>query len=61
VLCVVQGEAPVVGRATKFRETFLVIAPMLVLVALSLVMGVAMPPAIQDLVRDAAEYAGGGR
>jgi hydrogenase-4 component F len=61
VLGVVQGEVSVAGRETKFREGVLSVLPLLVLLAVSLLMGVAMPPAIQSLVREAAEYVGGNR
>jgi hydrogenase-4 component F len=61
VLGVVQGEVSPAGLGTKRRDTLLTVLPLLVLVAISLVMGVAMPPAIQNLVRDAATYVGGER
>jgi len=61
VLGVVQGEVSPAGRATKRQDSLFTVLPLLVLVAISLVMGVAMPPAIQNLVRDAAEYVGGNR
>jgi hydrogenase-4 component F len=61
VLGVVQGEVSPAGRTTTHRDGLLHIVPLLVLVAISLLMGVAMPPAIADLVRDAAAYVGGNR
>jgi len=62
VLGVVQGEVSAAGRReTKCREQPLIVVPLLVLIAISLLMGVAMPPAIQALVRDAADYVGGAR
>jgi hydrogenase-4 component F len=56
VLGVVQGEAP--AAAAKHRDGLLTTVPIVVLLAASLVMGVAMPPAIRDLVRDAAAHVG---
>jgi hydrogenase-4 component F len=63
VLGVVQGEVSAAGRETApgsgFRDSLLMVAPLLLLVGISLVMGLAMPPAIQRLVREAAAYVGG--
>lgn len=61
VLGVVQGEVSPSGRETKFRDTALTIAPLLFLLLLSVVMGVAMPPPVQSLVREAAAFVGGSR
>ena len=62
VLGVVQGEVSAAGRReTQCRERPLIIVPLFVLVAVSLLMGVAMPPAVQSYVRDAAAYVGGTR
>ena len=61
VLGMVQGEATAPGQEAEFREGRLTIVPIMILLAISLVMGLALPPALRDLVRDAGEYVGGGR
>ena len=61
VLGVVQGEVSAAGKQTAFRESPLSVLPLLVLVAISVVMGLAIPPAVHDMVLDAAEYVGGTR
>ncbi len=61
VLGVVQGKPSRPVVEARFREGLLVTLPPLVLLGASLVMGLAMPEAVRDLVQDAANYVGGGR
>jgi hydrogenase-4 component F len=61
VLGVVQGEVSAAGKETRFRDDLLTTLPSFVLLAISLLMGVALPAGIQNLVREAAQYAGGPR
>ena len=61
VLGVVQGEAGPSSSQSRFRDGILNTLPALVLLAMSLGMGVAMPDAIQSMVREAADYVGGRR
>jgi hydrogenase-4 component F len=61
VLGMVQGTDANPSRQTEFREGRLIIVPILALLAISLVMGLALPPAFRDLVREAAEFVGGTR
>ncbi len=59
VLGIVQGEVSPAGETTPFRDSVLTVAPMLFLLALSLLMGVAMPAEIHEMVREAADYVRG--
>ena len=61
VLRVVQGEPGPTPSSSRFRDGMLNTLPALVLLALSLGMGVAMPEAIQSMVREAADYIEGRR
>ena len=61
VLGVVQGEAGPSSSPSRFRDGILNTLPALVLLAMSFGMGVAMPDAIQSMVREAADYVGGRR
>jgi hydrogenase-4 component F len=61
VLGVVQGEVSPAGRESRFRDSLLTTLPLFALLAVSLLMGVALPAGMQDLLREAARYAGGGR
>jgi hydrogenase-4 component F len=61
VLGVVQGEAGPSASPSRFRDGILNTLPALVLLAMSFGMGVAMPDAIQSMVREAADYVGGRR
>jgi hydrogenase-4 component F len=61
VLGVVQGEAAPSSSPSRFRDGILNTLPALVLLAMSFGMGVAMPDAIQSMVREAADYVGGRR
>jgi formate hydrogenlyase subunit 3/multisubunit Na+/H+ antiporter MnhD subunit len=61
VLGVVQGEVSSAGRETKVREDPLTIIPIVVLLVASVVMGIALPPAIRNLVWEAAEFVGAKR
>jgi hydrogenase-4 component F len=61
VLGVVQGEAGPSSSPSRFRDGVLNTLPPLVLLAMSLGLGVAMPDAIQSMVREAADYVGGRR
>jgi hypothetical protein len=61
VLGVVQGETSAAGRTTELRDGPLTVLPPLLLLLISLVMGLAMPTAILNLVKDAADYVGGSR
>jgi hydrogenase-4 component F len=61
VLGMVQGESSAPSQPSEFREGRLTIVPIMILLAISLVMGLALPPAVRDLVRDAGAYVGGGR
>ena len=54
VLAVVQGPAPARLAAPARRETFLTVAPVVVFLALSLLLGVYLPPPLERLIRDAA-------
>jgi hydrogenase-4 component F len=54
VLAVVQGEAPERARATRYRDGGLGIAPIAVLLALVLVLGLWIPEPLSRLLRDAA-------
>jgi len=60
-LRVVQGEAGPSSSPSRFRDGVLNTLPGLVLLAMSFGMGVAMPDAIQSMVREAADYVGGRR
>jgi hydrogenase-4 component F len=60
VLAVVQGTPSRPLADARAREGLLVTLPPLVLIGASLVMGIAMPPAIRGLVEDAAAFIGGG-
>ena len=61
VLGVVQGEVGPSSSPSRFRDGILNTLPAIVLLAMSFAMGVAMPDAIQSMVREAADYVGGGR
>jgi len=61
VLGVAQGEAGPSSSQSRFRDGILNTLPALVLLAMSFGMGVAMPDAIQSMVREAADYVGGRR
>jgi hydrogenase-4 component F len=61
VLGVVQGEAGPSSSPSRFQDGILNTLPALVLLAMSFGMGVAMPDAIQSMVREAADYVGGRR
>ena len=61
VLGVVQGEVSRAGRETEVRDAPLTIIPIMVLLVASVVMGIALPPAIRDLAWEAAEFVGGKR
>jgi len=61
VLGVVQGEAGPSSSPSRFRDGVLNTLPVLVLLAMSFGLGVAMPDAIQSMVREAADYVGGRR
>jgi hydrogenase-4 component F len=54
VLAVVQGPAPVRTAPPGRPETFFTIAPVAVFLALSLLLGVYLPPRLEGLIRDAA-------
>ena len=54
VLAVVQGEPPERARATRYRDGGLGVAPIAVLLALVLVLGLWIPEPLSRLLRDAA-------
>lgn len=58
VLGIVQGEVSPAGRDSRFRDGVLTVLPALILLAISLMMGIAMPSALQSLFRHAADYVG---
>lgn len=59
VLAVVHGEVSPSAGTTMERDRPLTVVPLLVLLALSLVLGLALPPGLEQLVREAGEFAGG--
>ncbi|MFO0983065.1 MAG: proton-conducting transporter membrane subunit [Planctomycetota bacterium] len=59
VLALVVGEAPPrTAAAARFPDTKFTVLPLLVLLGASLVMGIAMPGAVSDLLHKAAHYVG---
>jgi hydrogenase-4 component F len=60
VLSLVMGKAPAPKSALAFPDTASTVLPLLLLLGASLIMGIAMPRGVQDLIRQAAHYVGGG-
>jgi hydrogenase-4 component F len=56
VLTVVQGEPSEHASATTFRDGLGTGAPILILMALVLLLGLYIPPPLESLLRDAAEF-----
>ncbi|MEX2285717.1 MAG: proton-conducting transporter membrane subunit [Planctomycetaceae bacterium] len=56
VLSLVQGAPSERASATDFRDTFLTGAPILVLMGLVLMLGVYIPPPLDQLLRDAVNF-----
>jgi hydrogenase-4 component F len=58
VLAVVQGKSAPPASEVRLRESWLVTLPPLLLLAASLLMGIAMPAALRSLVQEAASFVG---
>lgn len=56
VLRAVQGRAPATGGAVRLREGFLTTAPPVVLMVLVLLLGLAIPAPLQDMLTDAVRF-----
>ena len=54
VLAVVQGDPPARAQATQYRDGWLGVAPIVVLLALVLALGVWIPTPLLELLREAA-------
>jgi hydrogenase-4 component F len=63
VLPVVLGEPPALeaGAAVPYRDNFLSVLPLLVLMAVMLALGIWVPPPLRDLLIAAAGLLGGGQ
>lgn len=59
VLKVVQGRAPTELQARPYKDGFLTLAPIFVLMALVLLLGLWIPSPLESLVREAAAFIGG--
>ncbi len=60
VLAVVQGEPPKGIRPNEAPDSVLTVGPAMVCLALVLLLGLYIPPPVNELLRDAATFLGGG-
>ncbi len=56
VLAVTQGEPPQTRTATGYRDHFATVAPVVLLLALVLLLGLYLPPPLDTLLREAAAF-----
>ncbi|MHB8878193.1 MAG: proton-conducting transporter transmembrane domain-containing protein [Myxococcaceae bacterium] len=61
VLAMVQGEPSRKASATDFKDSFVTVAPLVVLLFLVLLLGVYIPPPVDRMLHEAAAFLGDGR